>query len=354
VRGAPRAGGEAEDLLRKGRAASIGLGLASTALSLVAAEVGYRAVLEARHRKEMAYFASVSTIFRLAPGSPLIFRLPPSHDGRVHIPAPERDVPYRTNADGFRDPARAAKRQRVPRVLVLGDSYTFGWGVADHQPYPQRAEALLRERGIDVEVITAGVPGYNTEQEAFLLRELLPRYRPDVVVVGYVMNDAEPQQNVPQPPGLTYRYAWSWAWEDARELVRRRLLHDADWVSPNKWLPDSDYARGFAEGSPRWRESKAALACASADCRRAGLPLIVLILRDFTKAFDASYPDTAIHRAVVGWGKELGIETTDLLPLFEGQDHRSFWVEGDGHPNARAHGVIARALRDRILARLRL
>ena len=58
-------------------------------------------------------------------------------------------------------------------------------------------------------MINAGVPGYNTEQEAVMLDELLPRYRPDMVVVGYVMNDAEPQMNVPQPPAMTYRYASS-------------------------------------------------------------------------------------------------------------------------------------------------
>lgn len=337
--------------MKKGRRASIALALVSTTVALLAGELAYRAILEARYRAQVARFTSDT--WQLVPDSPLVFRLPASHQGRVPLLG-AKDVPYRTNADGFRDATRGAKRHGVPRVLVLGDSYTFGWGIANVEPYPQRAEAMLRGRGIDAEVINAGVPGYNTEQEAFLLDELLPRYRPDMVVVGYAMNDAEPQMNVPQPPGTTYRYAISWAWEDARELVMRRLLGASEWASPNKSGPSFDYARGFEERSRKWRESKAALARIALGCRHAGIPLLVMVLPDFTQQFDAGYPDTIIHRAVTAWGEELGIETADLMPVFRGQDHQLFSLQGDGHPNARAHEVLAGVLRDRIVARLRL
>jgi hypothetical protein len=263
-------------------------------------------------------------------------------------------VPYRTNAAGLRDEPRGAKRAEVPRVLVLGDSYTFGWGVSDAEAYPQRTEVLLGDRGIRAEVVNAGVPGYNTEQEESLLAEMWPRYQPDMVVVGYVMNDAEPQVNVPQPPAVTFRYAVSWAWEDAREQFMRRLLGASTWVSPNKSMPAVEYVRGFEEQSRKWRESKAALSRIAAHCRRAEVPLVVLILPDFTSTFDETYPHATIHSAVEEWGKELGFETIDVLRVFQGQDHRLFWLPKDGHPNARAHDVIAAVLRDRIVARLGL
>ena len=208
--------------------------------------------------------------------------------------------------------------------------------------------------GETAEVINAGVPGYNTEQEAVLLEELLPRYRPDMVVVGYVMNDAEPQRNVPQPPALTFRYATSWAWEDAREQFMRRVSGDPRWVSPNKSSPAFEYARGFDADSRKWRESKAALARIAVRCRRAGLPLLVLILPDFTQPFDATYPNAVIHRAVKTWGDELGFETEDLMSVFRDRDSASFRLPADGHPNARAHRVIAGVLRDRAVARLGL
>ena len=58
-------------------------------------------------------------------------------------------APYRTNADGFRDAHRGAKRAGVPRVLVLGDSYTFGWGVTDPsrtRSAPRRDSAVRESR----------------------------------------------------------------------------------------------------------------------------------------------------------------------------------------------------------------
>lgn len=235
---------------------------------------------------------------------------------------------------------------------MLGDSYTFGWGVAEAEPYPQRAEALLRERGLHAEVINAGVPGYNTEQEAFLLDELMPRYRPDMVVLGYVMNDAEPQMNVPPAPGGTYRHAASWVWEDTRELVMRRFAGAKEWSSPNKSTPSFNYALGFAEGSRKWRTSRTALGRIAGTCSRSGVPLLVMILPDFTQWFDARYPDLVIHRAVATWGGELGFEVVDVLPIFHGKDHRMFWLPTDGHPNAAAHEIVAGILRDRLIARL--
>ena len=338
--------------MKKGVRASAALLLVSAALSLVAVELAYRATLKKRYRAQVATFTS--EVWQLVPDSPLVFRLPARHQGRVRMQVTGEQVPYSTNADGFRDASRGAKRRGVPRVLVLGDSYTFGWGVTDAEPYPQRTEALLRDDGIAAEVINVGVPGYNTEQEAALFGELLPRYQPDMVVVGYVMNDAEPQMNVPQPPAITYRYARSWVWEDSRELFMRRVLKRAGWISTNKSLPAVDYTRGFEERSPKWRESKAALARIALACNQAGIPLLVMILPDFTQQFDASYAEAGIHRAVAAWGKDLRIETADLMTVFEGQDHQQFWLPADGHPNARAHDVVAGVLRDRIVERLRL
>ena len=53
-------------------------------------------------------------------------------------------MPYRTNSDGFRDGEPGEKRPGVPRVVVLGDSYVFGWAVLEAETFPRRAEALLR------------------------------------------------------------------------------------------------------------------------------------------------------------------------------------------------------------------
>ena len=117
----------------------------------------------------------MSPIWVLLENSPLVFRLPPNQVGRAGFTFDAtKNVPYRTNSDGFRDREPGEKRPGVPRVVVLGDSYVFGWAVLEAETFPTRAEALLRREGRAVEILNAGVPGYNTEQESYLLEEILP------------------------------------------------------------------------------------------------------------------------------------------------------------------------------------
>src|SRR5688500_17844404 len=69
-----------------------------------------------------------------------------------------RTFSYRTNAHGLRDRDRSPKGDRTSRILVIGDSYTWGYAVAEDEAFPQIAERILKERGeANVEVINGGI-----------------------------------------------------------------------------------------------------------------------------------------------------------------------------------------------------
>ena len=74
------------------------------------------------------------------------------------------------------------------RIACLGDSFVWGWGVDDGETFADRLE---RELGPEVEVVNLGVPGYSTDQELLCFLEEGKKYRPDLVLLGYVLNDAE-------------------------------------------------------------------------------------------------------------------------------------------------------------------
>lgn len=102
-------------------------------------------------------------------------------------------VPVRTNALGFRDD-REYSLDKPPgtfRILVLGDSVTFGHGTLQDTTYPFLLEQRLKAWRPDVrwEVWNLGVPGYNTGQELDYLQEVGRRYQPDLVIVGFYPND---------------------------------------------------------------------------------------------------------------------------------------------------------------------
>lgn len=265
-----------------------------------------------------------------------------------------RTFPYRTNWQGLRDRDRFQKKPGTKRVLVIGDSYTWGYAVAEEEAFPQTAERLLSERGSpEIEVINGGIPDYNSRQERSLLERLMPIYQPDAVFLAYVVNDAEPSTAMPTPPEETYRHARSWFVTELQEVANRRLFRSRVFRSAKDTV-DGNYLDGFAEDSLKWRDSKQAIREMLDLCTAARIPFTVLILPDFTQPFDDGYAWRPIHDAVVSWGREMALPVFDLLVLFRGEDHEALLVPWDGHPNAEGHRRIAEFLVTRILEDRRL
>jgi hypothetical protein len=99
------------------------------------------------------------------------------------------------NSDGFRDRSYAVARGDEVRIVVLGDSVTFGRGVALERVYTEVLEDRLNAQdpgGPRYEVLNFGAGGYNTEQEIELYEVKARKYAPDLVLVGFVLNDCYP------------------------------------------------------------------------------------------------------------------------------------------------------------------
>jgi len=97
-----------------------------------------------------------------------------------------------SNADGLRAPLHTQEKAADTwRVMTLGCSTTFGWGVDDASSYPAQLERMIQDAGHSgVEVINGGQPGYTSFQGRWLWDEMLKQYAPDVVFIGYVVQDA--------------------------------------------------------------------------------------------------------------------------------------------------------------------
>jgi lysophospholipase L1-like esterase len=103
-----------------------------------------------------------------------------------------RDEWITTNAAGYRGPDRPVpKPENAVRIVGLGDSVMFGWGVADGNEYMSLLESRLNREYPERQwqVVNLSVPGYNTVMEVETLKEKGLRLRPDFVVLGYCGND---------------------------------------------------------------------------------------------------------------------------------------------------------------------
>jgi len=98
-------------------------------------------------------------------------------------------VRINTNSKGIRGsreyPYLKPKDQK--RILILGDSFAFGYGAPDHEIWPAYLDRLLP----GTEVINAGVSGYGQDQMLLFFREEGKKYQPDIVVLGFVSFDMD-------------------------------------------------------------------------------------------------------------------------------------------------------------------
>ncbi|MBZ5560753.1 MAG: hypothetical protein LAO77_26155, partial [Acidobacteriia bacterium] len=113
------------------------------------------------------------------------------------LPAEFRDNPTWTidlNSDGDRSPEIAkTKAPSTIRVACIGDSWTFGMNVDQARTYPSRLAAWLRQVQPDrqFEVVNFGVLGYSSFQGLQLLKTRVLDLQPDIVAIGFGMNDSE-------------------------------------------------------------------------------------------------------------------------------------------------------------------
>lgn len=110
----------------------------------------------------------------------------------------EFDYVLNTNSLGLRDDElKEQKGEKEYRLLMLGDSMTFGWGVEDNESFPSIAEFLIAEKikskkgQIDVNIINAGMAsGFAPDTYYLYLKEKGLKLDPDLVVVNiFVRND---------------------------------------------------------------------------------------------------------------------------------------------------------------------
>ncbi len=104
----------------------------------------------------------------------------------VHSKKGSFSTTFQTNSRGLRDKEyKLNKPDGVKRIVVLGDSFTWGFGVNDDEIYTERLESMLP----NTEVINLGVTAYNLRREFNYLKHEGIKYSPDMVIVGVCLND---------------------------------------------------------------------------------------------------------------------------------------------------------------------
>lgn len=104
----------------------------------------------------------------------------------VHNKKGSFSTTFQTNSRGLRDKEyKLNKPDGDKRIVVLGDSFTWGYGVNDNEIYTERLESILP----NTEVINLGVTAYQVRHEIAYFKHEGIKYHPDIVIIGFCLND---------------------------------------------------------------------------------------------------------------------------------------------------------------------
>jgi lysophospholipase L1-like esterase len=307
-----------------------------------------------RTKKILTSFGSILVLLLLLEGGFRLFYsdniLTFDVDPEVYwIPRPDQKMEGVTiNALGLRGPEVDERAPGKLRVLVTGDSFTYGHGVKDADTYPAQLGALLEKEGArhpkddrPVEVLNGGGPGWGVFQMERYLRRAIERLQPDVVIFTVTPIDI-------------YRQPFGDAAEEQRYLQkqrRRKQIRDASRfltfmarrvalvAQGHRAVPNELVGDAAQDKDSLWNKDQERIRKLVGD--NAGKTKFVLVvLHDFS--------DEQEYVAEKGKALADSLSLPFVYPgaAFAGAAKKDYQLVGDAHPNPAGHAKVARAVAD--------
>jgi len=253
-----------------------------------------------------------------------------------------------------------------PRIVVLGDSFTFGMGVDVENGYVAQLEVLLRQWCGDVRVVNLGVIAYDFWHYLELLDDRVPELEPDLVVIGMFIDDIlHPEKPAKVHPKRVFEDAevdeysrWRLinvyrnlvVWLEARYRSQRgaeylRSIEERrEWIGPDEPVHDYYRVQTGSLGEDIYAGFTRSVERLSGWSKTHHTPVLLVLIPDSTQL---GLPERqVVNRQVEQEFARVSIPYVDLTPRFEDvPDPRTlFLFPIDAHTNAAGHALIAEAI----------
>lgn len=236
-------------------------------------------------------------------------------------------IPVHIDSRGFRTQEfTVPKPANTFRILNIGDSVVFGWEVHQEATYGKQLEQLLNanDPSKNYEVINAGIPGWNPEDERnFLLGEGL-QYQPDLVILDLtIVNDiyGKSLTSTMSKGGLLFpwlrdhTYGWPFLTTQVRFLLSRKYGPEAIPVlNPPK---NASAYFPLDENSPVWGHVWSFIADMYQACKKQNVKFMIVAFPTAFQLNSANQPNIP-QKVFSKLAAQAGIPFIDLLPIYRG------------------------------------
>jgi hypothetical protein len=306
---------------------------------------------------------------------------------------PEFRIKIKHNSLGFRDNEYSpSKTSGKKRIIFLGDSFTWGWGIKKDEIYTERLENILDNS----EVINMGIPGYGVEQEFNVLNQYALRFAPDIIVVGFFLDDflskdlfaisweKFPFKDLPvclmQPEMIELKeYLFNFFLSAQRFLRSHSILYNfvAQKIKTTRqleWFREGLAERGIMKSDlpfsiaaslslkkkDQWNFTENALIQMGKICESRNIKLAVVIIPEKSQVYKKFWPfiiakygidieDLFLpNRYIKKVCEKNNISALDLLPEFKSHAElgEELYFDYDPHWNSHGHELAANLVRD--------
>ena len=264
--------------------------------------------------------------------------------------------------DELRPDNKAAAERRI---VCIGDSFTFGWGVPAELTWVRLLENALRPELGDVRTINCGASGaIAVDEYESGLRTRFGAFQPDIVLVTICLNDLIPSSGLfvmgqaPQSTGLQL-------FDRIAAVVGKSQLDldpDFPWVDTllgigeaegtkaGLYGSDKPYAAMWQQGAPQKSLIAMREWCGAHQCK------LLVSVWPFLQGLGANriYPFAKLHKMLATFCQQEQIPLLDLLPVLQPLSAESLWVTpADMHANPRAQTAVLPAIVDFVRNHLR-
>lgn len=330
-------------------------GILKNLLLLIAVLLVFAALIEVALRLAYGLYSNYNTemwrysvLLKTASPNPNV-----SHE---HVPNKEAflyGVNVKINSYGFRDREYSLEKPYdTYRIMVLGDSFTLGWGVPIDDAYSEVLEHMLNEniKGKKFEVINTALGNYNTQMEYEMLKEKGISFKPDMVILGYYPNDPELTVKFDINGISTFikrhSYIYMFFWDRITNL-KTKIKAGSKTGSYTGYVHGL-YKNGF-EGRRIMESSLNGIIDLS---RQNNITPVVVVLPQFFGNLK-NYEFSEVYPIISNITSKKGVLAIDMLPYFQSYSTKDVIISAeDAHPNKLGHSIIAKAIYDKIIGHI--